>query len=769
MDQTPIFIHSLFRSGSTYWYHVFERANEPKYYCYQEPLNEAVYRLRDSPETFSDFASTKKLATSLNHPKLVRGYYASIQEQHSAWKDIITEDVSYGEAFNSTKPKHTIDFLKALIGAAPHRCLIQECRSAWRAEGLKSALGGTHIHLWRNPRDQWWSFRSTDYFLNAARMFLFAPNLPIILEKVANEIGEDISLIQTTEERFAYFKANPLSPQQTYLLFYTLWKLAMIEARAWADISINMDELSASQDIRGSTLLALAELGLTGLHLDDCEIAIRTFTRQEQTFFRKIETKVDEWFATAGYHRDTLALVDSERNRCKPKRPSYAGKSGQLYLETSRLRQYALSLEERLVGFKADIEFVHADKHRKHTEKLQAFKVEQEHLNGMLEKLQHECDSLSGSKLELEHEATSLRDQNQEISSKLSEKEAQLVDLSERQSTTENELIDKQETIHSLEIREEELSTEVSSLSDSLQQHKHEIDLLKLKLSTAEDSLGTKVQEISALRQDHSRLSSRASELEAANVFLESKIDVQVTLLRKSEKEVANLLGDIQRSDALLKQQQERLLHKAGLLDSLSLTNFDLTEERKKLTAKVDQVQLELQEAMVELELIEVEKQDLHGIIDGLKSDAHRAHALLLNQQERLIASEQKVIFAEHQNEALAQEQISSLQSQIASAEWVAQQNALKAEKMQEEVLALKQSTSWRISTPLRVASRALRASWRLLVIAPIRYLLTVGLGLVRNLPFMKKAVHRMAGIAPQFRERLVHFAAARPGPSRDE
>ena len=48
MNATPIFIHSLFRSGSTYLFKLC-RSSPAGYWCYQEPLHEAVLAANEDP------------------------------------------------------------------------------------------------------------------------------------------------------------------------------------------------------------------------------------------------------------------------------------------------------------------------------------------------------------------------------------------------------------------------------------------------------------------------------------------------------------------------------------------------------------------------------------------------------------------------------------------------------------------------------------------------------------------------------------------------
>jgi len=47
--ELPIYIHSLFRAGSTYLFHVFRRS-KAGYWCYQEPLHEVAFIAKHNPD-----------------------------------------------------------------------------------------------------------------------------------------------------------------------------------------------------------------------------------------------------------------------------------------------------------------------------------------------------------------------------------------------------------------------------------------------------------------------------------------------------------------------------------------------------------------------------------------------------------------------------------------------------------------------------------------------------------------------------------------------
>ena len=71
MNNSPIFIHSLFRSGSTYLFNVFRRTGN--YWCYQEPENEWLLELDNKPEAL--LAVTTNNGGNIHHPDIGKPYF----------------------------------------------------------------------------------------------------------------------------------------------------------------------------------------------------------------------------------------------------------------------------------------------------------------------------------------------------------------------------------------------------------------------------------------------------------------------------------------------------------------------------------------------------------------------------------------------------------------------------------------------------------------------------------------------------------------------
>ena len=96
---SPIFIHSLFRSGSTYIFNVF-RDSEAGYWCYQEPLNEHLLFASDAPEKLLEI--DKQTASHLRHPVLKKPYF---DEFFPSLKKLVTYFVKSSHTTNTSYQK----------------------------------------------------------------------------------------------------------------------------------------------------------------------------------------------------------------------------------------------------------------------------------------------------------------------------------------------------------------------------------------------------------------------------------------------------------------------------------------------------------------------------------------------------------------------------------------------------------------------------------------------------------------------------------------
>jgi len=184
---SPVFIHSLFRSGSTYLFNVFRRS-ETKYWCYQEPLNEKLIFNATKPGGFK--VGIEGVGKILRHPELDKPYCFEFHVVENQFSSLFKKEFSYQQYFlnSNDQLKDLTNYFSALLQNSQGRAVFQCCRTTGRVEALKQSFGGVHIFLWRNPWDQWWSYKQDHYF-DSRNLFIFgAEQLPNFLQTIKNEL-----------------------------------------------------------------------------------------------------------------------------------------------------------------------------------------------------------------------------------------------------------------------------------------------------------------------------------------------------------------------------------------------------------------------------------------------------------------------------------------------------------------------------------------------------------------------------------------------------
>lgn len=303
----PVFVHSLFRAGSTYIFHVFRRSPHG-YRCYHEPLHETALFARDNPQLL--LRESEKKMNLLRHPGLHAPYFQELYQVADVCLDELHKSAVYDAYFSSSGPAAGSDFWKCLIQAGFSRPVIHECRTSSRIGTIKSALGGVHVYLWRNPWDQWWSSQVDDYFQVAYQLFVNAPEHPGVITQLRREIGFKPCQSQDLQKQMEHFYHRLLSPRDSYLLFHVLWCLGWFEAQEHADILINMDQLSRSPDYRNKIIETLAAHGITDLDFSDCRLPRTFYRQQEKDFFLAQEARARNIFLNSGWSGEDLGRID---------------------------------------------------------------------------------------------------------------------------------------------------------------------------------------------------------------------------------------------------------------------------------------------------------------------------------------------------------------------------------------------------------------------------------------------------------------------------
>lgn len=350
MNKEHILIHSLFRAGSTYFFNVFRRAGAG-YYCYQEPLHElALYARNNQDLLFSDHGDEK--ANFLRHPKLDLPYFQELHDVAEQCLPYLDKSNIYDAYFSKEGSKGGAEYLRKLISEAKGRAVIQECRSSSRIGMLKQELAGFHIYLWRNPWDQWWSYKVASYFDTANQLIINANPHPDVISRLRREIGLEDFQSERIDAQFDWYLKNPLSSENSFLVFYILWFLGLQEGKANADLLVNIDRLSDNLEYRQTILESFARNNILGLALDDCRIHQSVYGDEDRKFFTAIEDKAHGLLLLSGIPQRAIDGVVAMRKEFEPSIQRNEGASAstaELIRDAERARALALQSHNNAV------------------------------------------------------------------------------------------------------------------------------------------------------------------------------------------------------------------------------------------------------------------------------------------------------------------------------------------------------------------------------------------------------------------------------------
>lgn len=316
-QHAPVFIHSLFRTGSTWLFDCFRRS-PANYWCYQEPYHEFLINLQDQPDAVLDIH--EQTSHELRHPELQRPYFYEIHAIREHIADSFTKCISFDSFFDVESCPAFAKYTGRLITHAPSRPVLQCCRSFGRIAFLQARFGGTHVHLWRNPRDQWWSYQINDYFDTTGLAILNADNPPPVILRLREAIGFVPLRRGTFAEEYAQLLQVPLNSEQRYLLFYALWFFSLCENRRLQCRDINIDRLSSDDTYRVHAEDRLVAWGIPGVDLSACAVPQATFDEAEIEQFEAIEARARHLFEDAGYPVDEVAAAQQVQKDQAPAR-----------------------------------------------------------------------------------------------------------------------------------------------------------------------------------------------------------------------------------------------------------------------------------------------------------------------------------------------------------------------------------------------------------------------------------------------------------------
>ncbi len=293
-----IFVHSLFRSGSTYIYNALRRTG--KFHVYHEPIHEVIASL---PNSWNELNSrTDRVRSTLRHDFLSGGYFDEFSHLLPGIKKTFDSRFSFDHYFmdaNDDMPclKAYIDLL---VDGAMKPPVLQCTRTSGRIGWLKKNYKSNHIYLLRNPWDQWYSYKVDPYIATTPRIVFSQTNLPEVLRAVFEASGASPLIGRETQEKIADGFKHPITADQDYFLFFGLWVYSFIRGERDCDALIDMDQLSASKEYQTYCVTRLKKLGIRSIDFSDAMLHRTVFDFREQERFHFIESQILEIYRQKG-------------------------------------------------------------------------------------------------------------------------------------------------------------------------------------------------------------------------------------------------------------------------------------------------------------------------------------------------------------------------------------------------------------------------------------------------------------------------------------
>ncbi len=302
MNKKSIFIHSLFRTGSTYIWNKLRQNGH--YYCYYEPFHPNLSKVTGENIRHmltSDFDAVK-------HPQLSQFYwyeYMPLLKEGQAGVPFFKKSFSFDEFCETGENQDLKNYIDYLLEHAQSKTpLLQFNRSAlrvsWFKENYPQAL---NVYLVRNPRDQWQSyfelFKRTGY-----ETFFCMETLIAALNSSSPRFRELVRVYPlikyhsdnfVKEEHFYKYIQAVYSDEERYLLFYYLWLEALAQNIDNADFVLNVNRL-CRPDYSKKAAELLTRRKRTKLEFQDAAITEYSSFQLTPARMEKIENRAWELF-----------------------------------------------------------------------------------------------------------------------------------------------------------------------------------------------------------------------------------------------------------------------------------------------------------------------------------------------------------------------------------------------------------------------------------------------------------------------------------------
>lgn len=272
LPQTPIFIHAMWRTGSTYIWKKFYDQNQ--YVAYYEPLHEQLWI-----EQLTEQHLTPDYDPALRHPETKGSFWAAYYPLRRKvgikffQKGFPYERYCLDEDAKSPSLYRYIGNLVTTAARQGKVPVLQFNRSLLRSRWLSKNFNSRAILLLRKPIDIWRSFLSLgNYFVAGICLIIGQNRKHPILKHLADRY--DVPFFRSNsfvEEARFYIPFAQDRVEELYPMFYEFYILTCIYNVAFSDCILDMNAITTDLRRRQMVCESLENLGIR-ISLDDCVI-----------------------------------------------------------------------------------------------------------------------------------------------------------------------------------------------------------------------------------------------------------------------------------------------------------------------------------------------------------------------------------------------------------------------------------------------------------------------------------------------------------------
>jgi len=262
-----LFVHAMFRSGSTYMFNKF-RGNE-ECWAYYEPLHHDLERL--THKSLDMWRFDTDATSKMNHPSLEKPHFYEYGKVFRGQEKLpfFKSDYAYKEFVQVSLEGDLKKYIENLILSTPADKvpLFQFNRTSLRIKWFKSCFQDSlNVFLMRSPMGQ---FESYFQINKVTGNIFFAINLLITirnndtfkvdgLEDIQQRFFQDVHDMGIQQElAFCLKESEKVSKSKHYEIFMSIWVRSFFAAVKHADLVIDMDNMNKSPEYRLSIEEAL--------------------------------------------------------------------------------------------------------------------------------------------------------------------------------------------------------------------------------------------------------------------------------------------------------------------------------------------------------------------------------------------------------------------------------------------------------------------------------------------------------------------------------